>query len=337
MFTYIASVLAICQTILLFMPFKITNKLFSLFVRIRYPDVPKELTYFYRDTYTCKLQQWKYLLKDYVSKKAYKEIVYSGEFGEELQFVLPFAYWHYKNGTLKSTTSAKYTKELYFFSPEHHEVFETRTNEGNYNFELPRILYSQDYQMKKWLAVPLKNQYKNDIYKYDKPILIIANRYNMEWDGPPVSYFDLPTLDFIINTLKQSYTIIYNRPRPGDISVDGSVTYDLKEFEWLENDHPEVLLMDNLYQENKGKARNFNHLQLMVYANADRFLSVHGGTATLASYFGGVNLVISKKGPEHHFNCYQKLYPQFSGAQILHAKTEKEVRELISSHFIPKI
>jgi hypothetical protein len=318
------------------MPSKLLNKIFSAYIRLSYPKVPRELQYFYRDTYNCEVAQFKYVFKDYLFKKKYKDISFNGEFAPELEFVLPFAYWHYKNGTLKSTRSAKYTKELYFFSPDHKEDFETRTNEGNYNFEVPRILYSQDYDMQKWLPVPLKEHYKNDIFVYDKPILIIANRYNMEWDGPPISFYDIPALEFIISNLKESYTIIYNRPRPENITMDNSDIYDLNEFEWLEREHPEVILMENLYKENKNKVNNFNHLQLMVYANANHFISVHGGTAALASYFGGMNLIISKKGPEHHFNCFNTLFPKLSGAKIFHAKTDEDVRQYIQQHFIIK-
>lgn len=317
------------------MPFNLTNKLFSLYVRLRYPNVPPELRYFYRDTYSCRMAQLPYFFKDYVNNKTpYKDIYFSGEFAPELTFVLPYAYWHYKNGTLRSTHAARYTKELYFFSPEHHEEFDVRSNEGNYNFDTPRILYSHDYDMKKWLRVPLKQQYQNNIYVYDKPLLIIANRYNMEWDGPPISFYSIEQLEFIISRLKSHYTIIYNRPRPENITGDNSEIYDLNEFKWLAQNHPEVILMEDLYKENKGKAKNFNHLQLMVYANASHFISVHGGTAALASYFGGVNLVISKKGPEHHFNCYNTLYPKLSGAKIWHAKTDEEVQQYIKQHFI---
>lgn len=315
------------------MPTTVTNKIFSLYVKLRYPQVPDNLKYFYRDTFSCELAQLKYLIRDYINKKPYKEIAFDGEFAPELQFVLPFAYWHFKNGTLKKTISSKYTKELYFFSPDHQEQFETRTNEGNYNYEVPRILYSHDYNMSKWLPVPLKNEYKNNIYTFEKPILIIANRYNMEWDGPPISFYSIEDLQFIINNLKDKFTIIYNRPRPELITTDNSESYDLNEFDWLEQKHPEVVLMDNLYKENKGKARNFNHLQLMVYANASHFISVHGGTAALASYFGGINLIVSKKGPEHHFNCYQKLYPQLSGAKIFHAKSSEEIKNYILAEF----
>ena len=116
---------------------RIINKILGLYVRLRHAGVDNKLRYFYRDTYYCQVVQWKYLLKDFITKGPYKTISFQGEFAPELQFVLPFAYWHYKNGTLKSTRSAKYTAPFYFFSPDHKEVFDTRTNEGNYNFEMP--------------------------------------------------------------------------------------------------------------------------------------------------------------------------------------------------------
>lgn len=319
------------------MLYKLTNKILSLYVLLRYGKVPPALKYFYRDTYYCRLVQLKYFIRDYITKKPYKTVSFDGEFAPELQFALPFAYWHYKNGTLKKTQSSKYTRELYFFSPDHEEYFDSRSNEANYNFEMPRVLYSQDYNMSKWEPVPLKATYRNTTYTYEKPSLVIANRYNMEWDGPPISYFSIPVLSFIIENLKDKFTIIYNRPRVQNIITDESDIYDLNEYEWLEKEHPEVVLMENLFKENKANASSFNHLQLMVYANADHFISIHGGTATLASYFGGTNLIFSKQGPEHHFGCYHKLYPQLSGAAIWHAKTEDELKTYIKSKFISNI
>ncbi|GAA4779807.1 hypothetical protein GCM10023231_03260 [Olivibacter ginsenosidimutans] len=310
------------------------KKIASLLVRIKYGKLPVAYRYFYRNTYLCKWVQWRYIFKDYFFKKKYKQIAFQGEFAPELEFVLPYAYWHYKNGTLKETAGALYTKEFYFFSPHHEEKFEVRTDEGNYNFDTPRILYSQDYHMKKWLRVPLKEHYQNEVYVFDKPILILANRYNMEWNRPPISYYSLDLLDYIIQHLKATYTIIYNRPAPKNITMDTSDIYDLHEFEWLKQEHPEVLLLEDLYQENKIGARNFNHLQLCVYANASHFISVHGGTAALASYFGGINLILSKEGPEHHFHCFEKLFPQLSGAKILHAKTDDEVKKYVNAHYL---
>lgn len=313
---------------------RLLDKAIGLYVRVRYRAVSPELRWFYKDTIRCRLVQWQYWWRDYVKKAPYKTLDFSGEFAPELQFVLPFAYWHYKNGTLASTVSSLYTKELYFFSPRHEERHTTRTNEGNYNFEMPRVLYSHDYDMSKWEPVPLKAHYANEVYTFDKPVVIVANRYNSEWDGPPISFFGLDLLHFLFNALKGEYTVIYNRPRPQNITMDNSEVYTLDEFDWIGREHPEVVLMEDLFEENKGQARNFNHFQLMLYANADRFISIHGGTATLASYFGGTNLILSKQGPEHHFKCYEKLYPQFSGATILHAKTDEEVKAFVQSHFV---
>lgn len=312
---------------------KIANKAFSLYVLLKFGKMPASIRYYYRDTYYCRLLQLKYFVKDYITKPKYKNISFSGEFAPDLMYVLPFAYWHYKNGTLLKTEAARYTKELYFFSDHHEEAYETRVTTGNYNFETPRVLYSHDYNMKKWEPVPLKEIYKNDIYVYDKPILIIANRYNMEWDGPPISFFSIETLDFLINRLKSKYTIIYNRPRPQNITMDNSDIYDLNEYEWIRKKFPEVVLMEDLFKENKANARNFNHLQLMVYANANRFLSIHGGTASLASYFGGTNIILSKQGPEHHFKCFDKLFPKLSGAQIFHATTDEDLKSLVNIHY----
>lgn len=313
---------------------KLLNKALSLFVLIRHGRLDVRVRYFYRDTYYCKLVQVPHLLNDYLVKKKYKTIAFQGEFAPELQFALPFAYWHHKNGTLKSTRSSKYTSELYFFSPDHREVFEQRTPEANYNYEMPRILYSHDYDMSKWAPVPLKGHYRNDIYVYEKPIVVIANRYNMEWDGPPISFLGTPVLNSIFEKLKKNFTIIYNRPKGSQITEDNSQIYDLNEYDWIRESHPEVILMEDLYAANAAGARNFNHLQLMVYANAERFISVHGGTATLASYFGGVNIILSKQGPEHHFNCYQTLYPKLSGAKIYHAKTDDQLQELVNEYIL---
>lgn len=309
------------------------NKILGFYTHTKYRKVNLDLRYFIRDTLYCELMQWKYVLKDYVSKKKYKTIAFNGEFRPELQFVLPFAYWHYKNGTLKETQSSQNTAEFYFFSPNHKEIFDQRSNEGNYNFEVPRVLYSHRYDMKKWLQVPLKKVYKNDIYVYEKPILIVANRYNMEWDGPPISFLSIEMLQYIFDTLKDNYTIIYNRPGAQHITMDNSEIYELNEMEWIRANYPDVILMHDLYNENKANARNFNHLQLMVYANCENFVSTHGGTSVLASYFKGINIILSKQGPEHHFKCFETLYPKLSGAQIFHAKTDDQLKLLITKHF----
>lgn len=313
---------------------KILNKALSLFVLIKHGKLPREYKYYYRHSYRCRLIQTKYAVRDYLFKHPYKNIAFGGEFAPDIMYALPFAYWHYKNGTLNSTMAAKHTRELYFFSGNHQEAFAERSPKNNFNFEIPHVVYSHDYDYSKWEAPPLKETYRNDVYVFDKPMLVIANRYNSEWDGPPISFFDIPTLDWMINTLRDKFTIVYNRPRPQHITMDNSDIHDLNEYDWLKQHHPEVVLMEDLYRENRAGARNYNHLQLLVYANASWFISIHGGTASLASYFGGTNLIYSKKGPEHYFGCFHKLFPKLSGAKILHAKTESELRGFVEQHYL---
>jgi hypothetical protein len=278
--------------------------------------------------------QSRYLLRDYLFKKPYKTIHYKGEFQQELAFILPFAYWHHLNGTLKKTISCKNTRELYFFSEDHEELYTERDAESNFSdYEVPNMAHSNTFSYSKWTQVPLKEQYQNEVFLFEKPVLVIANKYNMEWDELPINFIDIPTLDRIIRKCKDSYQIIYNRPLSRHIVSDNSDILDLNEHQWLSDMHPEVLLMSDLYQRHKEKVNNFNHLQLMVYANCSHFISVHGGTAALASYFGGVNIILSKKGVEHAFNEYNTIFPLLSGAKVVHARTETEVLNYVDEHF----
>ncbi|MFD1140343.1 hypothetical protein ACFQ4C_04455 [Larkinella insperata] len=295
-----------------------------------------DLRYFIRDNYYCRLNQVKYLFKDYFVKKQYKVVDYHGEFDQELRYILPFAYWHHVNGTLEKTISCKNTKEFYFFSKNHEEKYTERVWQAGYNYyEVPNMTHSNTFDYSKWLRVPLKKQYTNSIFVYDKPILIIANKYNIEWDKPPVNYLDIPTLDKLISSLKGKYQIIYNRPLAQQIVGDNSETLDLNEHDWIRKTHPDVLLMSDLYQQHSSQVNNYNHLQLMVYANCNRFISMHGGTAAFASYFEGINIILSDPigGMEHHFNEYETIFPQLSGAKILHARNREEVLQHVFTHY----
>lgn len=313
---------------------KIALKVLKSIAIITHPTISKWYGYFIRDNYFSRLVQTKYLFKDYLTKKKYKVIEYTGEFQQELTFVLPFAYWHFLNGTLAKTISSGGTKELYFFSPDHNQAGTKRecVNQTK-TFEVPNMTHSYTFSYNKWAQVPLQQHYKNDLFIFKKPVLIIANKYNIEWDNAPVNFIDIPMLDKIIRRYKQKYQIIYNRPLLTQIVSDNSEILDLGEHNWIQANHPEVLLMDDLYQKNSSNVNNYNHLQLMVYANCSHFISVHGGTAALASYFGGTNIIYSKRGLEHVFNEFNTLFPKLSGAKIYHAKNDEEVLSYLEKSF----
>lgn len=303
---------------------------------VKYPTIRKDLRYFVRDNYYCRLNQIRFAAQDYVAKKKYKVTDFHGEFQMELNYVLPFAYWHHQNGTLKQTISCSKTKPFYFFSENHLEKYEKRDWEASYDYyDVPNMTHSPTFSYAKWARVPLKGHYKNELFVYGKPMLIIANKYNIEWDQPPINFLDIPTLDQILTKYKQRYQIIYNRPLSSQIIDDNSEIKDLNEHAWIRENHPDVILMHDLHEQHRDKVDNFNQLQLMVYANCDRFISMHGGTASLASYFGGINIILSHPGwgMEHHFNEYETIFPALSGAKILHAKTTDEVLGFLNEHF----
>ncbi|AQG82539.1 hypothetical protein [Spirosoma montaniterrae] len=311
-------------------------KVLYLFAALRYPRYKGDLRYFVRDNFYARLSQLPFFIRDYAQKKPYKVIDFQGEFEHELRYVLPFTYWHYLNGTLKQTISCQATKPFYFFSENHTEKYTKRIWQdgyGNYNF--PNMTHSPSFDYSKWVPVPFKKHYQNDLFRYDKPLLVIANKYNIEWDKPPINFLSIDALDRIVSTCKHTYQIVYNRPLSTQIIGDNSEIMDLNEHEWLRQQHPEVLLMNDLYQTHSDKLMNFNQLQLMVYANADRFISMHGGTAALASYFGGINIILSHPGGgfEHYFDEYSTIFPAFSGAKILHAKCADDVFEYVNRYF----
>jgi len=303
---------------------------------IRYPRLRPDLRYFVRDNYFARLNQIRFLGRDYGQKQPYKVIDYQGEFDQELRYVLPFAYWHFLNGTLKQTIGCTNTAPFYFFSPDHLERYDKRIWQRSYgSYDVPNMTHSPSFDFSKWTRVPFREEYKNERFSYAKPTLVIANKYNIEWDAPPVNFLSIDVLDKIIGQCKDRYQIIYNRPLTTHIVGDNSETLDLHEHAWLRQQHPDVLLMSDLYARHQQEVGNYNRFQLMVYANCSRFISMHGGTAALASYFGGINIILSKPGggKEHDFNEYNTIFPALSGATILHAKTPDEVVEYVTARF----
>ncbi len=314
---------------------RIASKFLTFYILLRYPSVPSHYRYYIRFYYIGKLKQLKFWWKDYIVKKPYKIIQYNGEFQQELLFIIPFAYWHHKNGTLKKTIAAKSTQSLYFFSPNHEEVFEKRNWQEILNTNFPNNAHGLKFNFGKWFPPPFKEIYKNNIFIYPKPILVIANRYNTEWQNKLFSFFDLPVLEELFNLLAEKYQILYNRPLAHQIVNDVSEVLDLNEHDWIRKIFfGKVILMEDLFEVNKETIADFNRFQLMVYANSDRFISVHGGTATLASYFGGINIIYSVKGHEHYLKEFETIFPKLSGASIYHAKTRDKLLTLVEKVLI---
>ena len=236
------------------------------------------------------------------------------EFGEELIAVIPYAYYHYIQGNLTSTVSGVGSEAFYYFSP-HHAINKKKRNCNYSNHKVPNRRVWLFNGRGEWLAPPYKEYYKNDKFVYDKPILVVANKYNLEWFRDPVNYLDLGTLRKIFD-LHPNHEIFYNRKMP-DTLLDDQGIMDLHEYDTIKKDYPHVHLLHEL-------PGDYNLNQLMVYANCDKFISVQGGNSILASYFGGKNYIYAVKGKELECGFYYRL-DKLSGCQVIHVRSYSEL------------
>ena len=281
-----------------------------------------------------RLHQLKYFFRDRVWKRPYKVIDWRGEFGAEIKWAVPFAYWHHLNGTLKKTISSKDTKHFYYFSQDHTEIDRQRKylttpevpNSEDHNFE---------YDFSKWERVPFREKYANQLgITFEKPLLIISNKYNTEWSKGPVNFLDLDALIQICRMVDPDYQICYNRPGSSLISEDNSSILDLDEKAPLKLQFPDLILAEDLYHQHKSRFHTFNHFQLALYANCKHFISVQGGNSVLCSYFGGTNIVYAKQGAELLFNECENFYGTLAGAKVVVSQEVPRLIELIQDNLL---
>lgn len=310
------------------------SKILTLWIYLQYPKIPSQQRWFIRFRYLGWLYQIKYFYKDYILRKPYKIIKFHGEFQQELLHVIPFAYWHFKNGTLLRTESSSFTKELYFFSPKHIEIKNMlRDHLDNESLEIPNAPHDTKLLKLKWAAVPFRKKFQNTKVLFEKEILIIANRYNSEWGKDPISYFSLEDLETLFNEFKKRFQIIYNRPPANKISNDNSEVKELNDEVFIKNNFPEVIILSELEKKFNLKVHSYNHLQLLVYANSNFFISIHGGTSTFASLFGGKNLIYSKEGHEHSLSEFYNVFPELAGTEIKVIR-DKENLKSVAKEFL---
>lgn len=302
------------------------SKVFTLIVLALNPWRTSRERWFLRLMYLCNLRQLAFFLNDRIKKEPYKSIAFDGEFAPELKFVLPYAYWHFKNGTLQQTISTSDTRPFYFFSPRHQEYTSMRRwNDFKYDLSIPNSFdHGIKYNYSKWMKVPLKDYYISEKISFQKPTMIISNKYNQEWEGEPINFIGTDTLAQIFDHFKERYQIVYNRPQGREIVEDNSKILPFKDID-LVRSYDEVLYLSDFFEESN--EASFNRFQIRIYASCSAFISVQGGNSVLASYFAGQNIIYAKRGLELEMNEYNTIYPRLSGAEIHVVSTAKEIFE----------
>ena len=267
------------------------------------------------------------------------EAAYFGELGYELQLYSPYIYYLHHIGRLKKTIGPSGSAAYNYFSPNHTEQISNRHNcQGTYVHRNP---HHTPFDYHNWLPPPYKQHYNNNVLVFDKPLLVIHNKYTWEWAEPPANFIDIPTLLELATMLKSYYTIVYIRPVPHarGYSADESDMLEFSDHEMLKESHPEVLLFHELLKQYH--EYDFNRLQMMLHANCEHFISVLGGNAVIASYFAGTNVVFAIKGHEtEHATEYGELYRHLAmdpeQAVVHRVKAYPELLDYVSEHFLPR-
>ena len=231
------------------------------------------------------------------------------EFGYELIAVIPYAYWLHSRGELKNTVSGRDTKCLYYFSPNHEEVDEKRDWSNMRLLNVPnKNIHVKNLDKSRWLPPKYKETYRdNDLGMYFD--LIITNKYATEWFGAPVNFIDCETLEAIFSN-NQDRLILYNRLRDPSFD-DHAKLYELADDEIVKRYDNVTTIQEVMDYWKTG----YNETQVKTYANCERFISVQGGNAILASYFGGKNTIYIKRGQELKAGSY-KWYKDLSGCDV---------------------
>jgi hypothetical protein len=240
------------------------------------------------------------------------------EFGYEMLSALPYAYCLQDKGMLEKTISIKDSRELYYFSENHEEAKIQRSwhnMSDALQAEIPNIyIHLESLDWFRFKTPPYKEVFKNDRFRYDKPVVVITNKYNVEWSDKPYNYLDIATLRKLFRMLRQDYQVIYNHMTKDMGYDDHAESLDLGEFDMIGNEFPEVLTIQRLMKENPDLS--YNGLQLRLYANCEKFISVQGGSSILASFFGGQNIIYAAKGKELECGSYWNWYHKISGCKV---------------------
>eukprot|EP01060_Flectonema_neradi_P033151 TRINITY_DN5473_c1_g1_i1.p1 TRINITY_DN5473_c1_g1~~TRINITY_DN5473_c1_g1_i1.p1 ORF type:complete len:406 (+),score=23.83 TRINITY_DN5473_c1_g1_i1:48-1220(+) len=265
-------------------------------------------------------------------------LLFHDEFGIELIIMLSFAHWLHMNCYEVHTISTVGTEPLYYFSDSHTIIDVPRQSiPDNYSCcplntihvpQLPEKFWSPNY----------KELYHNRLLVFEKPLLLISNKYQREWNKNPVNYLPTGVLVTLLELLTPHYTVVYNRPT-GTIVLDGSEVFDLQEKQAVKQ-HGGILFED-LQEKTElqvGSEIPFNLFQMWVYANAVNYIAVQGGNSIFAAHLAGKGAkvaVLLKQGREIHVNSMNVWYSRFSGANVTSFTRSESLIDFVASSFIP--
>lgn len=258
------------------------------------------------------------------------------EFGYELLSAVPYAYELHLRGELTGTISGVGSEPLYYFSPDHKINPEQRSFDHTQRYRNKGLPYSNihEWERPKLTFPPYKAIYANDVYKWEKPTLVIANRYNREWSREPINFFDRTHLEWLFDNLKDLYEIVYIAVDIPDELNDGVEHYKLNDRDIAKKHGVKV------FQDIKGECWNTSLLQ--VFANCEHFITMNGGYSILASFFTGTNIAYTRKrgytsSSEYKLLEFDRWYPNHNNQRTIGVYNELDFFDKVKAVYIDRL
>jgi hypothetical protein len=258
------------------------------------------------------------------------------EFGYELISALPYAWHLHQKGMLLGTRSGIDTACLYWFSPKH-EINEEQRSWANMDKAkkvLPNInIHNHELDWRYFLPPPLKAQHGWQLDLGNKPIVCICNRINIEWGKEVINYFDLDCLEKLFIKLTPKYRLVYFNIASKPQYADGVELLEIGDSDLARKYGVDVI--HDLHAQQYSEF-SFNHFQMLVFGQCERFITMNGGYSILASYFGGTNIIYSKECKEitPTVNSFYRWYHKFGGSRIVHVDTYEKLHETVHDIFV---
>lgn len=242
------------------------------------------------------------------------------EFGNEVILYIPYYYYLFRNNLLFNNKITTYEgmMSFYFFLNKDQIIEKKEKRNYTYIYTNPLMVndneYIKNFNYNYMIFPNYKINYKNNLFKFYKPILIISNKYNIEWNMNPINFISIETLEIILLMLKDKYQIIYIRPS-NEIKSDLKYSFDTNKYleyndlEFIKSKYnDEIIIFDELFKKEEFQDMTYNELKLNLFSSCTNYISVQGGGSHFISYFAKKMVLLHKCGNEIKNNVYDGWY-----------------------------
>jgi hypothetical protein len=257
------------------------------------------------------------------------QLIVNVEFGFEVTTYIPYYLYLFSSGLLFDNIIHTFNgMETYYYFLSKNQLNLTRKDRhdvNNVQFMIVNFDIPYHLDLRYWIAPQYKTHFKNNVFIYDKPLLIINNKYSIEWHQQPINFLNTNTIEELIKYFNDKYQIVYIRPvyninyvgfsnddRVGYTSNQMLIHNDLKDFELLRS-YKNVLTIDDVFSSHRrinNKRMSYNEIKCMLYANCDNYITVQGGGTNMLPYFAKKTVILHKWGLELSRGFYDGFFKE---------------------------